>query len=83
MLTHFFERWFESWVGSNKQERPALGGPFLFGTPYRIRTGVTAVRGRRPEPLDEGSIVYILVPPVAGGCYYTAADPMLKKKIHL
>ena len=25
------------------------------GTPYRIRTGVTAVRGRRPEPLDEGS----------------------------
>jgi hypothetical protein len=27
--------------------------------------------------------VYILVPRVAGGCYYTAADPMLKKKIHL
>ncbi len=29
---------------------------YSFGTPYRIRTGVTAVRGRRPEPLDEGSI---------------------------
>src|SRR5262245_54900366 len=26
----------------------------LFGVPYRIRTGVAAVRGRCPGPLDEG-----------------------------
>ena len=25
------------------------------GAPYRIRIGVTAVRGRCPRPLDEGS----------------------------
>ena len=37
------------------------------GTPYRIRTGVTAVRGRRPEPLDEGSkVVHLLCPALAG-----------------
>jgi hypothetical protein len=24
------------------------------GVPYRIRTGVAAVRGRCPRPLDEG-----------------------------
>jgi hypothetical protein len=26
----------------------------VFGVPYRIRTGVAAVRGRCPGPLDEG-----------------------------
>jgi hypothetical protein len=26
----------------------------LIGVPYRIRTGVAAVRGRCPGPLDEG-----------------------------
>ena len=31
---------------------PACAGP-LGSTAYRIRTGVTAVRGRRPRPLDE------------------------------
>lgn len=25
----------------------------MFGAPYRIRTGVLAVRGRNPRPLDE------------------------------
>ena len=50
-------------VGSNpclkiplKQKYPPRQVFCLSGTPYRIRTGVTAVRGRRPEPLDEGSI---------------------------
>ncbi len=28
----------------------------FFGTPYGIRTRVTAVKGRRPKPLDEGRI---------------------------
>src|SRR3954451_6941333 len=28
----------------------------LAGAPYRTRTGVFAVRGRRPGPLDEGSV---------------------------
>jgi poly(A) polymerase len=38
----------------------------FIGTPYRIRTGVTAVRGRRPEPLDEGSGGLIIVLPRDG-----------------
>ena len=28
----------------------------MIGAPYRTRTGVFAVRGRRPGPLDEGSV---------------------------
>ena len=28
----------------------------LIGAPYRIRTGVTALRGPCPGPLDEGSV---------------------------
>src|SRR6202035_1063844 len=28
----------------------------MIGAPYRNRTGVFAVRGRRPGPLDEGSL---------------------------
>lgn len=28
----------------------------LFGDPNGIRTRVTGVRGRRPEPLDDGTI---------------------------
>src|SRR4029078_10530975 len=41
------------------RRRPAYAGHprackgFRRGTAYRIRTGVTAVRGRRPRPLDE------------------------------
>ncbi len=27
-----------------------------FGSPDRIRTGVTALRGRRPRPLDDGAV---------------------------
>ena len=30
----------------------------LIGAPYRIRTGVTALRGPCPGPLDEGSVYY-------------------------
>ena len=30
----------------------------LFGTPYRIRTGVVAVKGRCPRPLDEWSNIW-------------------------
>ena len=28
----------------------------MIGVPYRIRTGVAAVRGRCPGPLDEGDV---------------------------
>ncbi len=34
-------------------ESPSFGGE-PNGIPYRIRTGVVAVRGRCPRPLDEG-----------------------------
>jgi multidrug resistance efflux pump len=38
------------------QKRLVLACPVLYrsGVPYRIRTGVAAVRGRCPGPLDEG-----------------------------
>src|ERR1700722_11270684 len=32
-----------------------VGTRFEFGAPNRNRTGVFAVRGRRPRPLDDGS----------------------------
>src|SRR6266850_4619708 len=35
------------------------------GVPYRIRTGVAAVRGRCPGPLDEGDEVVALISPAA------------------
>src|SRR6202043_3325455 len=35
---------------------PAKSLIMLAGAPYRNRTGVFAVRGRRPGPLDEGSL---------------------------
>lgn len=39
------------------------------------------MRGRGPEPLDEGSvIVCFLLPRSCAGCYYTAALPKLKRK---
>ena len=33
-------------------QRPGILG----GSPDRIRTGVTALRGRRPRPLDDGAV---------------------------
>ncbi len=49
-----------------------------FGTPYRIRTGVTAVRGQRPEPLDEGSGVFGPAGqgPLLYGCISKAQDAL-------
>jgi hypothetical protein len=61
-----------------RSKKARSNGLFLFGTPYRIRTGVTAVRGRRPEPLDEGSVDVFLAVPAVRGAYYTAPGSMLK-----
>ena len=33
-----------------------LGNVFLYGSGYRIRTGVNAVKGHYPRPLDEPTI---------------------------
>src|SRR3954468_2896126 len=41
-----------------ERRKPPDEQGFSGGTAYRIRTGVTAVRGRRPRPLDEcGTVV--------------------------
>ena len=36
------------------------------------------MRGRRPEPLDEGSVGFL--PASCGGCYYTAPFTDLKRQ---
>ena len=42
---------------SENAEGPGrLTGPFLVSTPDRIRTGATAVRGRRARPLHNGGM---------------------------
>jgi hypothetical protein len=41
-----------------------------------------AVRGRRPKPLDEGSVALFKAARLRGGCYYTAAFPILKRKLY-
>ena len=38
----------------NKKRRPWIQGGVLGGTPNGIRTHVSALRGRRPRPLDNG-----------------------------
>ena len=40
-----------------KTKRPTFCRAFCFGTSEGIRTPVTAVRGRRPRPLDHGGII--------------------------
>ena len=35
----------------------AIGLAFHVRSPDRIRTGVTALRGRRPRPLDDGAVL--------------------------
>ena len=46
-----------SWPGYLKgPDRDLLRGQALFSSPDRIRTGVTALRGRRPRPLDDGAV---------------------------
>jgi Glutamine amidotransferases class-II len=41
--------------GNNKCQ--AIGLAFHVRSPDRIRTGVTALRGRRPRPLDDGAVL--------------------------
>lgn len=41
-----------------------------------------AVRGWCPEPLDEGSAAFIDLTALRGGCYDTAAFPILKRKLY-
>ena len=42
-------------AGNNKCQ--AIGLAFHVRSPDRIRTGVTALRGRRPRPLDDGAVL--------------------------
>ena len=50
-------------VGGLVPDSPGISGSHTvrFGSPYGTRTRVTAVRGRRPRPLDEGACI-----PMAG-----------------
>ncbi len=48
----------------------------------RLEPLFNVVRGRRPEPLDEGSVVFFRLTRLRGGCYYTAAFPILKRKLY-
>ncbi len=68
MLAHFVERGPNPSQEDQDKQKGATRAPFhLSGTPYRIRTGVTAVRGRRPEPLDEGSFRSLSTCPGSAG----------------
>ena len=39
-----------------QQKSPALSEAFFGGDPYGTRTRVSAVKGQRPRPLDEGTV---------------------------
>ena len=43
--------------GAGHGKCQANGLAFLVRSPDRIRTGVTALRGRRPRPLDDGAVL--------------------------
>src|SRR6266545_5923465 len=51
-----------SWLGTTDRQQPGcwrsvMTGVLVFvGSPERIRTAVTALRGRRPRPLDDGAV---------------------------
>ena len=46
----------------------AVADRIKFGSPNRIRTGVTGVRGRRPKPLDDGALAGFLLAGIAAPC---------------
>src|ERR1700759_4272335 len=52
--------------------------PRRSGSPDRIRTGVTALRGRRPRPLDDGAVhgAGVLGAGVASAVQTTASPPV-------
>ncbi len=41
---------------SARHKKTRFGGVIFFGSPNEIRTRVTAVKGRCPRPLDDGTI---------------------------
>ena len=49
--THYLSLWSEPMVKTS-----LLGNVLLYGSGYRIRTGVNAVKGHYPRPLDEPTI---------------------------
>ena len=48
---HYLSLWSEPMVKTS-----LLGNVLLYGSGYRIRTGVNAVKGHYPRPLDEPTI---------------------------
>ena len=44
-----------------KEKSPAQGEAFFDGDPYGTRTRVSAVKGQRPRPLDEGTITWLFL----------------------
>ena len=45
------------------------------GTPNRIRTGVTAVKGQCPRPLDDGCIIILIRELTRNRCYRCRSCP--------
>ena len=52
---------------AEQQKRPALSSSAGLCSPEQIRTAVTALRGRRPRPLDDGAGCRIDEPAARGG----------------
>ena len=44
---------------SETKKRAANATLYIYGSPSGVRTRVTGVRGRRPRPLDDGTILTI------------------------
>ena len=64
-----------------KAPEPHAGAHSTCGSPDRIRTGVTALRGRRPRPLDDGAVPCPSAtrpgskPAISSGVQTTASPP--------
>src|SRR5690242_503319 len=55
-----------------------FGLAFLVRSPDRIRTGVTALRGRRPRPLDDGAVLVLTCCAGVASAVQTTVSPPVR-----